>query len=161
MAEDITKKAELILHKWKMDLRTKPRTKDYVTANFDELVEKWYRCNVPIETAKELFSNAIKAHFPTQGCARAVFNKIRSTTKMSEREFLDSWNKNIEVQAYQSFYSYYDLDLPPEPVKKQYGQMSEREYKLQRAYADSFESIDPKTIDHSNFASCDVDLEEL
>lgn len=147
--DNLTKKAELIFHKWKTELKTKDRSRPNVAINFDELISSWHRSGILFDTAYELIKKAIKEHQPTSGCARNTYKRLKAIVNKTEKEFIEDWNGNIEDIAYQSFYSQYDIEgeEPPKPVKT-YGSMSEKEYKLQRQYANSYPEIDLDAISH-------------
>lgn len=158
--EEIEKKARLLFHKWKTELRNKDRSRPSVSNNFDEIVSAWFRLEVPFDVAFELIKDAIKEHQPSDGCVRATYKRLKSVAKKTEREFKEDWNGNIEATAYQSFYSYYEIEIPPEPVKN-FGSMSEKEYKLQRRYAETYPDIDIDDIKHEPIEDLSINLEEL
>lgn len=144
---EVDKKAELLLHKWKTELKSKDRSQSNVGPNFDELIDVWDRSDIPFDTAFDLFKGAVRAHYPSDSCIRSVYKRLKPVMKKSEQEFKEDWLSNIESTAYQSFYAVYDLDVPIKP-KMNTGSMSEKEYRLQRAHADSYPEIDLDTIDH-------------
>lgn len=147
--DELNKKARLIFHKWKTELKNKDRSRPNVAINFDELISSWHRSGISFDLAFELMKEAIKEHQPTNGCARNTFKRLKAVVNKSEEEFIHDWFSNIEATAYQSFYSQYDIEgeKPPEPVKN-HGSMSEKEYKLQRQYADSYPEVDLDKISH-------------
>lgn len=155
--DELHKKAKLILHKWKTELKTKDRSKPNVAVNFDELISSWHRSGVPFELAFDLLKEAIKEHQPSSGCAKNTYKRLKAVVNKSEKEFIDDWNENIEATAYQSFYNSYEIEgeKSPEPPKT-FGSMSEKEYRLQRKYADSYPEIDLESISHEPISAEEI-----
>ena len=159
---DITKIAEIIFHKWKIDLKGLNRSKDHIANNFDLLVEGWSSADVPRDIADNLMKNAVKEHYAPRSVERAIYRKnkprLRGTT---EDEFIEDWRKMIESEAYQVFYLHYPLEI----IKKKqttYGSMSKQEYMRQMAYASTYPeaNMNNKKEEH-NLTNDEVDLESL
>jgi hypothetical protein len=130
---------ELVLKQWVADLKSKDRRKDNVKNNFDELFEKLKNAGATFDEAHELLPKAIKAHQPAPGLARTVYKKLKPHLDKTEKEYIEEWNKNIEDLGTQAFFEYFpiqNLDEDSEP--KVFGNMSAKEYKAQRRYAEQF-----------------------
>ena len=139
--------AERILHRWKVDLKNKDRTKASIYGNFDELLSEWDNIDLPLENAEIMFKSAIREHYPTRGCSRAIFKRSKSSHKdTDEDEFYKNWCKMIEDEAYQVFFVYYPIETEKKKPEPNYGGMSKQEHMRQIAYADSHPSVNVQKI---------------
>ena len=136
--------AEVILHRWKMELKGKDKTKASIANNFDELVDNWKSADVSLDAASDLMKDAIKAHLPSKGIIKAVYRRNK-LSYMTEDEYAESWCSMIEGEAYQVFYLYYPLEIKKKPVAS-YGSMSKQEHMRQMSYADTHPDINMEKI---------------
>lgn len=143
---EIKKIAELILHKWKVELKSKDRTKANIGNNFDELIDSWKSAEVPVDMASDLMKQAVKEHFPIRGVAKAVYRRNKKMLRdTSEDEYIANWCEMIESEAYQVFYLYYPIDVPKKQVVS-YGSMSKQEHMRQMAYANTHPDINIRKL---------------
>jgi hypothetical protein len=143
---------DLIYEKWKASLREKDRSKDFVSTNFDELFDVLNSAGATFEEAHAFLPQAIKVHLPSPGLAKATWKLVKNNQnnlEVSEKEFIDSWHKDIGDKATNSFYHIYSLpeDKDEDPEPKVYGNMSVREYKLQRKHAESYPILDTEELE--------------
>jgi hypothetical protein len=147
---NIEEQASLILEEWVASLRSRDRTRNAVTSNFEDLFEKLKKANTPFKVAHGLLPAAIKAHQPTSGVIRNYYKIIKKETVKSEQEFAEEWKQSIKDAGTEAFYIYFSAkpkDEEEDPEPKVYGNMSAREYKLQRRYADSFPVLDTTELE--------------
>ena len=147
-----TAKLDLIYERWKASLRDKKRSKDYVESNFDELFDEFNRAGATFEEAHAYLPQAINVHLPTPGLAKSIWKTVRNNPNNiggSEKEFIESWHKDIGDKATNSFFNIYPLpkDADEDPEPKVYGSMSVKEYRLQRKHADSYPILDTEELE--------------
>ena len=153
------KQATLILEKWIAELKDKDRSRANVASNFDDLFSQLSNIEIDFDTAHEMIDDAAKAHYPSDFIARKTYDateKRKGSDRKSYQEFIDGWKKDIKETALQSFYAFFDSELPKEE-EKQYGSMSAREYRAQRKYAESFPIITFEEI-QKRMKQLEVDL---
>lgn len=146
---------ELIFDEWKANLKQKDRSSVAVSGNFDELFEELKRGNATFEEAHAILPKAIKAHLPAPAVAKMVYKNGKTNPKIacySEKEFMDQWNQDITDKGTSSFFDIFprpkvDSDDDGEP--KIYGQMSAKEYRAQRRYADSFPRLNTEALERA------------
>jgi hypothetical protein len=146
-----TANLDLIYEKWKASLAGKDRSKDHVSSNFDELFDAFNSAGATFEEAHSYLSQAIKVHLPSPGLAKSFWKTVKNKpnyAESNEKEFIDGWNKDIADKATNSFYNIYPLpeDKDEDPEPKIYGNMSAKEYKLQRRHADSYPILDTEEL---------------
>lgn len=138
--------ADSIFHKWKIDLRNKNRSKQFISSNFDELVSSWKSANIDKDTVFPLMKDAIKEHYPPRSISKAVYKKGKQNYNgLSEDEFISNWESMIESEAYQVFYLYYPL-VQVEKQQIAYGSMSKQEYLKQMQYAKTHPEVDIEKV---------------
>jgi hypothetical protein len=147
-----TANLDLIFEKWKSSLRKKDRSRDAVSNNFDELFDAFNSAGATFEETHAYLAQAIKAHLPPPALAKATWKLVKnnpSKIEATEKEFIDSWHKDISDKATNSFYHIYPLpdDKDEDAEPKVYGSMSAREYKLQRRHADSYPILDTEELE--------------
>lgn len=159
-----TANLDLIYERWKASLREKDRSREFVSANFDELFDAFNSAGATFEEAHAYLQQAIKVHLPSPGLAKATWKMVKNNptnSEMTEKEFIDGWSKDISDKATNSFYHVYPLpeehDNDGEP--KIYGSMSAKEYKLQRKHADSYPILDTEELE-KRLQSCVFDPEK-
>jgi hypothetical protein len=143
---------KLILDQWQASLKSKDRKKDSVKTNFEELFQSWKNAGASFEDLYETFLPiAIKAHLPSSSIIRNTFNTVKHYNKKfdkSEKEFSEDWNKSIHDTATSTFFEYFKsplFDQDDEP--KVFGNMSAKEYKAQRRYAEQFPILDTTELE--------------
>ena len=137
-----------IFEKWSADLRTKDRGWSKVSANFDELFYELTTNSVPFDEAHAIIDQAIKSHLPNNAVARKTYD-ASDRKGVSFQEWVEEWKKGISDFAKSAFYTYYRADgesPEKEEEQKKFGNMSEKEYRLQRAYAESFPVFDTRHL---------------
>lgn len=147
-----TPKLDLIFERWKASLHKKKRSKEFVTSNFDELFDAFNSAAATFEEAHSYLAPAIKVHLPSVGLCKATWKMAKNNpanSEMTEKEFVDSWNKSISDKATNSFYNIFPLpvDKDEDPEPKVYGQMSATEYKKQRKNAESYPVLDTEELE--------------
>ena len=164
--------AESLLHKWKMVLKGRDRTKGHIAENFDDLIDGWKTAEIPREITADLIKEAIPEHYPPRSIARATYKKYKNTMNgKTEDEYIGNWESMIESEAYQVYYLYYPIEVKKKVQVINYGGMSKQEHMRQMAYAGNHPSIDLKTIrerrkilvdeNKTLLSSIEVDLEML
>lgn len=156
--------AQLIFEKWKAELRSKDRSRKAVPGNFDELFEELKRDGVDFQTAHDILPKAIKAHQPSASLAKKFYKELKKASNFSktEQEFIDDWNQSISDAGTESFYSFFDLkkEVKDDDEPKVFGNMSAREYRAQRKYAESFPVIDTNELEERLRAFSQYNIED-
>jgi len=147
-----TPKLDLIFEQWKASLHGRKRSKEYVASNFEELFDSFNTSGASFEEAHAYLDKAIKVHLPPQSLAKMYWKNARNNPlndEMTEKEFIESWNKSIADKATTSFYNVFPIpeekDEDPEP--KVYGSMSAKEYKAQRRNAELYPILDTEELE--------------
>jgi hypothetical protein len=138
-----------------------------VRPNFEELFQKWKDIDSSFDDLYEAWlPKAVKAHQPVPSVARASYKKLKQTIReldKTEKEFIEEWNKSIEDTATETFFEFFPppkLDEDTEP--KVFGNMSAREYKAQRRYAEQFPTLDTTELEKRwNEQQYNLDIEDL
>jgi len=146
---------DLIFDEWKANLKQRDRSAAAVTANFDELFEELKRADATFDEAHSILPKAIKAHLPPPAVAKTIYKNGKSNPKIAhytEKEFVDQWNQDITDKGTASFFDIFprpktDTDDDGEP--KVFGQMSAKEYRAQRRYADSFPRLNTEALERA------------
>lgn len=146
---------ELIFDEWKANLKNRDRSGPAVAGNFDELFHELKKANATFEEAHAILPKAIKAHLPPIGLAKNIYKNGKTNPKVacySEKEFIDQWNQDINDKGTAAFFDNFpraktDPDDDGEP--KVYGQMSAKEYRAQRRYADSFPILNTEALERA------------
>ena len=157
MTDDIMlTQATLVFEKWKASLEKKPKNKAARPANFDELFSELHRDGVDFKIAHDILAKAIKAHMPLPAIVKITYKKLKTnpTFCKTEAELIEEWKKSVEADGTESFYAFYSIPKAssgkgdPEDVgPKVFGNMSEREYRLQRRMASSFPVLDTTELE--------------
>ena len=151
----INSNLSLIFDEWKANLKSRDRSSNAVTGNFDELFETLKRSNATFEEAHAILPRAIKAHLPHPAVAKTIYKNSKSNPKVAhytEKEFVDQWNQDIADKGTASFFDVFprpkiDADEDGEP--KIFGQMSAKEYRAQRRYAEQFPRINTEALERA------------
>lgn len=143
MAQNDT--ADLVFERWQAALKNKDRSRKNVPNNFDELFSDLKRADIPFKDAHDLLSRAVKAHLPNKSVVRHTWNGTKALHNIfaNENEFAAEWNESIKNSATDMFFSNYPLKIDDDDdgEPKVYGNMSVKEYRLQRRYADAFPTL--------------------
>jgi hypothetical protein len=161
------KAIELIFAEWKASLKSRDRSQKSVRPNFEELFQRWKDTESSFD---ELYENwlpkAIKAHQPVASVARNSYKKFKQIIPRfdkTEKEFLEEWNQSIEDTATEAFFDFFPaprLDEDNEP--KVYGNMSAKEYRAQRRYAEQFPVLDTTELEKRwQDQQYNLDIEDL
>ena len=156
----------LIFQEWSASLKSKDRSKGAVTTNFEELFEKLKSSGASFEEAHVILPRAVKAHLPIPTIARNSYKKLKSLVKnfdKTEKEYIEEWHKSIEDQGTQAFFEFFPLPkLDDDDGPKAFGNMSIKEYKAQRKYADQFPTLDTTELEKRMRAQeYDLDIEDM
>lgn len=143
------KLGRVIFERWNANLKDKDRSWKGVPSNFEELFYELSNSGVPFDASYELVREAIAAHLPSTAIARNTYRAYKGKQLKTEKEFIEDWKKYISDCAHQAFFVFYkaDSDSEASPEEKKYGNMSVKEYKLQRSYADSFPVLDTAALE--------------
>lgn len=140
------KTAKTVFEKWAAELRNKDRSWNNILTNFDELFYELWKHSVPFDIAHELIKDAVAKHLPSNHVAKNAFNNLRNKSGTFQ-EFVADWKKGIEDFAIQAFYNSYKAeDSASKTEEKNYGGMSQQEYRKLIRYAESFPIIDWEKI---------------
>lgn len=160
---------DLIFEEWKADLKNKDRSALAVYGNFEDLFNRLRVAAATFDEAHKYLSDAIKAHQPPPALARNTYKMLKSSPKMSaftEKEFIDQWNKDISDKATNAFYDAFprpktkdEEDDDGEP--KVYGNMSIKEYKMQRKYADTFPILNTEELERKMLSGTYNPMEDI
>jgi hypothetical protein len=160
---------DMIFAEWKAELREKDRSAKYVQSNFEEFFTTCIGAGFSFEEVQPYISKAYQAHLPPLSVAKKSYKDSKHLSKnagLTEKEFLDQWYGDIEGKASAAFYSVYprpktqeEKDDDEEP--KLYGNMSAKEYKLQRSHAEQFPRLDTEELERRQQAGTYNPLEEL
>jgi len=148
----------LIFEEWKASLSKKDRTVKSVEENFQCLFENLKNANVTFDEAFEFLEKATNAHYPKHAVAVNTYNRLKSIPRikaLGEKLFIKEWHKDIEEKCKSAFFSIYPRtkqkisktkdDDDGEP--KVFGNMSAKEYRLQRQYADQFPVLNTEELE--------------
>ena len=151
---------ELLFEEWKASLSKKDRTVKSVEENFQCLFDNLKNANVTFEDAFALIDAASKAHYPKRTVAINTYNTLKSIPRiraLGEKLFIEEWHKDIDSKCKSAFFSVYPK-TKQNPVKpkdnndddgepKVFGNMSAKEYRLQRQYADQFPILNTEELE--------------
>lgn len=156
----------LIFQEWSSGLKFKDRTKNAVASNFEELFEKLKISGVSFEEAHTILPRAVKAHLPVPAVARNSYKKLKSLVRdfdKTEKEYIEEWHKSIEDVATQAFFEFFPLPrLDEDNEPKAFGNMSAKEYRAQRKYADQFPVMDTTELEKRMLEqNHDLDIEDM
>jgi hypothetical protein len=149
----VSSNLDLILEEWEASLKQKDRSAGAVGSNFDELFEKLKAAGATFEEAHAILPKAIKMHQPPLPVARNTYKSTKMIAKVAaftEKEFIERWNKDIADKGTNSFFSIFPRpkqEDEEDPGPKVYGNMSAKEYRLQRRYADQFPVLNTEELE--------------
>ena len=158
---------DLIYEEWKANLRSKDKSAGSVSSNFEELFEELKKAGITFDEAHDILSKAIKAHQPPLALAKNTYKACKSNPKIgcySEKEFIDRWNDDIASKATEAFFSLYPREKikdPEDSEPKVYGNMSAKEYKAQRKYADQYPILNTAALEKKMLSESYNPLEDI
>lgn len=159
---------ELILEEWIANLKNKDRSTNFVEGNFDEFFEALKRANATFDEARDLLPKAIKAHLPASGLIRNTYKTRKAAGKifdLSEKEFTDSWTKDITDKGTNSMYAFFprpkSSDEEDDDEPKVYGSMSVKEYRAQRKHASQYPILDTEELERRSLSGTYNPMEEI
>lgn len=144
-------KSDLLFQQWVASLATRDRTKKAVQNNFEDLFRMLKNEGLVLESAYEYLPKAIKAHSPSASLIRNKYKQLKVAGAIStpEKEFADSWNKDIADKANVAFFDVFPIETkteePEDPVI--YGSMTAKEYRAQRKHAESYPVLDTEELE--------------
>ena len=153
---------DLLFEQWKATLASRDRRSPSVQGNFEELFEILKSEGLELEGAYEYMPKAVKAHAPTASLVKTMFKKLKGSPKFAysnERDFEENWVGEIEGKAKIAFFNIFPLTTKKkvEPVEDTepplFGNMTAKEYKLQREHADSFPRLTVEEIQRRRAAA--------
>ena len=153
--------AKLIFQQWKSDLANKDRSTKNMYNNFDELFYSFHMSDIEFDEAHDYLKDAIQAHAFTKFVAKRVYDGLRGRIDKSFEEFCTDWKEHIKDTATQAFFAWYKIEGESQE-ERQFGNMSPREYSLQRKDVERFPHIDLMNIlKQQEEILVDEDFEEL
>lgn len=144
------KGADKLFEKWFSSLHSRPRDKDSLYGNFNDLFFELNRHFVPHDIAYDLIKPAVSKHLPDRFVVNRTYKNSPANKIHSESEFFEGWKQLIMDKAIQAFYDVYPLvdKTVSEGEKIQLPKgMSKKEYVLQRQHAKSFPLLDLSVIE--------------
>lgn len=139
-------KHDLIFQQWVASLQTRDRTRNAIKGNFEDLFSALKREGLVLESAYEYLGKAIKAHEPSPQLVKNVYRKMKMSGRayVPEKEFQEAWCKDIADKANASFFEVFPVEIAPEDPDEQvvHGNMTAKEYKLQRQHAEEYPRLD-------------------
>lgn len=117
-------KAAHIFEKWRVDYVEMDKKRENIRDNFDQLFFALYNAAIPWEESREIANDAIKHHLPSTSTAKFIYAARKRYTKLSFKEWVESWEADISNKGLASFYDLFPLEDEPNkpiPVKKATG----------------------------------------
>ena len=99
--------SDSIFDEWRIALKSKDKSKDSVSSNFDELFSTMYNAGIEREDAKYYVKKAAEVHFPSPSIIKSVFK--RTPKNMSQSEFEEGWKGFITDSAERAFINLYSF----------------------------------------------------
>jgi len=153
---------DLLFEQWKATLASRDRRSASVQGNFEELFEIMKSEDLSLEEAYEYMPKAVKAHAPSASLVKTMFKKLKggpTFNHLSERDFEEHWVGEIEAKAKAAFFNIYPLSVKKKKVEQEetepalFGNMTAKEYKLQREHADAFPRLTVEEIQRRRAAA--------
>lgn len=144
-------KQDLIFQEWVASLSDRDKTRNAVRGNFEDLFSRMKQDGATLESSYEYIAKAIKAHSPSASLIKNVYKKMKVSGGMttSEKDFGENWCKDIGEVANAAFFEIFPLEQkveePEEPAI--YGNMTAKEYKVQRKHADFYPRLDTEFLE--------------
>ena len=144
---------DLLFEQWKAQLANRDRSIASVQTNFEELFDTLRSEGLVLESAYEYLPRAVKAHAPPAGVVKRLFKKFKVEGKThftTEKEFEDQWIKGIEEKANAAFFNIFPVQTKKSEEKNEpkiFGGMTEKEYRMQRKFADEFPVFSTKELE--------------
>jgi len=161
-----TELAKIIFDKWVSSLKERDRKRSNVQNNFDDLFSELRLLDLSFKEAHDFLMPAIKAHLPNSSVKKFMWAKVSQYSNATESEFIKEWEDDIKSKGTESFFSYFPLkiksdDEDDEP--KMFGNMSAKEYRLQRKHAEAFPRVDLEKLraQRSNEKFEEINLDDV
>ena len=159
---------DLILVQWISELGTKSaseRKKEYVRSNFEDIFDRLKQAGAAFSIVHSFLPKIIKAHQPNAALAKNSYKRLKTTMGLdkTEKEYTEEWNKSIEDTGTTIFFEFFPLAILEEDTgPKVYGNMSAKEYRVQRRYADQFPTLDTTELEkRMHTREYNLDIEDL
>lgn len=152
--------AKLIYEQWKSDLANKDRSSKNMYNNFDELFYSLHMSDIGFDVAHDYLKEAVHAHAPTKFVSKRVYDGLRGRIDKSFEEFCSDWKEHIKDTATQAFFTWFSIEGETKE-ERQYGNMSPREYSLQRKDVERFPHVDLMDILRQQEELLAEDFEDL
>lgn len=158
-------KSDFLFQQWKASLPSRDRSKDAAQLNFEELFANLKAEGLSNEEVYTTFlPRAVKAHYPVASHVKNAWKKWKHLGKWnSEKEMEEQWQQETANSAEAAFFEVFPVETlaPPKEVEvpKVYGNMSEKEYKMLREYAEAIPSFDFESLDKERAQATDVDVD--
>lgn len=154
------KVAKLIFDQWKSDLSNKDRSSKNMYNNFDELFYSMNMSDVIFDVAHDYLKQAVHAHTPTKFVAKRVYSNLKHQLDKTFEEFSEDWREHIKDTANQAFFAWYSIEGTSNE-ERQFGQMSPREYSMQRKDVERFPHVDLADVLRQQKEMMSEDFEDL
>ena len=157
---------DLIVEQWIASLRTKDRSHKGVRDNFEELFDALKVAEATSEEAHGILPRVVKAHLPPPAVVHNVYRRAKSLSQgsfLTEKEYLEDWHNSIKDTATQVFFEFFPIGIADDDKgPKVFGNVSEKEYRAQRRYADQFEVLDTTELEKRVVErQYDLDIDDL
>ena len=152
--------AKLIYDQWKSDLSNKDRSSKNMYNNFDELFYSMSMSDVEFDVAHSYLKEAIHAHAPNKFIAKRVYEGLKHQIDKTFDEFCIDWREHIKDTANQAFFAWFTIDGGSKE-ERQFGNMSPREYSLQRKDVERFPHVNLMDILRQQEEILTEDYEDL
>jgi len=154
-------KYDLLFDKWKASLAGRDRSKPFWQSNFEELFDELKTEGLVLESAYEYLDRAIKAYTPSKTIVKNTYNKWKSSRNVDLQEFQDNWFNGIADTAKVAFFNVFPITtkkIEDDNEPKMFGNMSAKEYKMQRAFADEFPVLNTRALEKKLKEPLDLSL---
>jgi hypothetical protein len=145
------KGADRLFEKWGSSLSDRPKDKDNIYNNFNDLFFEMSRNFISHDLAYEYIKPAVTKHLPDKYIVSRTYKSSIANKSQSESEFFEGWKNLILSKATQAFYDVYPLEASENASEAEKIQlpkgMSKKEYVLQRQHAKSFPLLDLSVIE--------------
>src|SRR5688500_5164839 len=136
----------LIFQQWVASLAGRDRTRVALQGNFEDLFLSLKCEGLILESAYAFLVKVIEVVELISALVKNVFKKMKTRGGMfaTEKEFEESWRKDIAEKANIAFFESFPIEVkeeePEDPVL--FGSMTAKEYKAQRKHADAYPRLD-------------------
>jgi len=141
---------KLILDEWIASFNSRDKKKASIRNNFEDLFQKWADAGASRDDLyTTLLSSAIETHYPNDNIAHSCYLKFKKQPGFAknEKSFITEWRKSIKDTATEAFFEYFPVTIQSDSGPKVFGSMSAKEYRAQRAHAESFTLLDTTELE--------------